>query len=244
MRKIKASGSKVVLRWQRLGLWRGFMGGGEHASRQRRMALAADKIVRRWINLALSPAMSRWMGYVEEKKGMMRAASKVVHRMQRMQLWAAFAKLDDVTMGARDSEERMVTCAEQWSSVEAFHAGVTRRLTDRAFVVWHLECGEEARSKRREYVASKAVRRWQHQTLGHAWECWYEQHVKLVRLKQLSTRILLRWTHGTTSGAWTTWYEEYATAKRHALQAHKLACWCLNAKYARAFARWEVQTAE
>ena len=41
----------------------------------------------------------------------------------------------------------------------------------------------EARSKRREYVANKAVRRWQHQALGHAWERWYEQHVKLVKMK-------------------------------------------------------------
>ncbi|MFN9903341.1 MAG: hypothetical protein ACK55Z_32125, partial [bacterium] len=151
------------------------------------MALAADKIVRRWINMALTPGMSRWMGYLEEKKGLMRAASKVVYRMQRMQLWAAFAKLEDVTMGARVSEERIATCAKQWTSVEMFHAGVARRLTNGAFVGWRLQCREEARSKRRQYVANKAVRRWQHQALGHAWERWYEQHVKLVKMKQLST---------------------------------------------------------
>jgi hypothetical protein len=116
MSKMKeTAGSKVLLRWQRLGLWRGFIGWSEHAATQRRMALAADKIVRRWINLALSPAMSRWMGYVEENKGLMRAASKVVHRIKRVQLWSVFAKLEDVTMRARASEERMATCAEQWS---------------------------------------------------------------------------------------------------------------------------------
>ena len=38
------AGSKVVLCWQRLRLWRGFIGWSEHASLQRRMALAADKI--------------------------------------------------------------------------------------------------------------------------------------------------------------------------------------------------------
>ena len=72
----------------------------------------------------------------------------------------------------------------------------------------------DANSKTRDYLVSKALQRWQYQDLGHAWECWYEQHVKLVRLRNLSTRILKRWTHDAKAfGRWHHRHKAYDTKK-------------------------------
>ena len=142
LKGMRNAGAKVILRWQRLGLSNGFYGWSEHAATQRRMAIAAEKIVLRWRHLAISPAMSRWTEYVSEKNRMARSAEKVVHRMQKMKLWSAFAKLEQVTVSSRDSDARMGGCAALWEGVVKSIATVSMRLIGRSFMTWHLRCQE------------------------------------------------------------------------------------------------------
>jgi hypothetical protein len=59
-RKIIDAGAKVILRWQRLGLSKGFYGWSEHAATQRRMAIAAKKIVSRWEKMKYVKAFGAW----------------------------------------------------------------------------------------------------------------------------------------------------------------------------------------
>jgi hypothetical protein len=59
-RKIIDAGAKVILRWQRLGLSKGFYGWSEHAASQRRMAIAAKKIVTRWEKMKYAKAFGAW----------------------------------------------------------------------------------------------------------------------------------------------------------------------------------------
>jgi hypothetical protein len=218
----------VLERWQTgariLGFWR-IMTTRAETRAQGRAARAGSHAVR--------DGVERWRGWAR------------AGRVRRRQ-----AEVGDMNRRTNTTRRSL----EGWMSVWAGQRGVRRvvdrhrvkgqvRLTARAVVGWHQHCGEGARSKRQEYVANKAVWRWQYQALDYAWERWSEQHVTLVRMKQLSTRILLRWTHGATSGAWAIWHEEYATAKGHALKAHKIVRRWEIMKYAKAFARWEEQTA-
>jgi uncharacterized coiled-coil protein SlyX len=73
LKAMRIAGSKVVLRRRQLALRRGFMGWGEHAARQRRMALAAVYRMHRmqlWAAFTghLSPAWARWEEQWREEK--------------------------------------------------------------------------------------------------------------------------------------------------------------------------------
>ncbi len=91
----------------------------------------------------------------------------------------------------------------------------TMRLIGSSFMKWHMQYGEGTASKQREHVAKKAVRRWQKQAISHAWECWYEQHANIVRLRNLSTWILKRLSSGATVAAMARWQEHRKGERRH-----------------------------
>ncbi len=141
-------------------------------------------------------------------------------------------------MTCRDSDARMRRCAALWKRVAQSIATVSVRLIASSFMTWHMQCGEGAASKWREHVANKAMRRLQNHDIGHAWGCWYEQHVKLVRLRILSTRVLKRWTHGAIIVAWMTWSEECTTSKSNAWTVQKSVKQWEKMKYAKAFGAW------
>jgi hypothetical protein len=100
----------------------------------------------------------------------------------------------------------------------------------------------DTNNKERDYLVGRALQRWQNQDMGHAWECWYEQHVKLVRLRKLSTWILKRWTHRTMVVAWCTWYEVCAcycaTSNINVGKMFKMVTRSEKIQYPKVFGRW------
>ena len=162
--------------------------------------------------MLLVPAFLALKNSVKELKER-RSAEKVVCLMQKMKLCSrAFDKLEEVAMSSRDSDaRRMGGYAVLWEGVYKSIVDTKMRMIGSFFMTWHI-----AASKRREHVlANKGLRQWQKQAISHAWECWYEQHANLVRLRTLSTWILKRLSSRATVTAMARWQEHRKDERRH-----------------------------
>ncbi len=107
----------------------------------------------------------------------------------------------------------------------------------------------DGNSKRRDYLLNTAMLRWQKlmqkQAMGHAWACWYEQRVQLVRLRNISTRIYKiasRWSKMQFAQAFGSWHNVSATKKQNSRKLQKVEARREKIKYATAFGSWHAQT--
>ena len=119
------------------------------------------------------------------RKELARCEAKVECRMQKVRLWSAFTRLEQLKWLSQKQyfDARIGDCVISWVKVETSKASVS--LMRRSFITWHTQRWQEAMIKRKEKVANNALRRCHNKAISHEWKCWNGQHLKLVRLKNL-----------------------------------------------------------
>ena len=176
---------QVVLRWKFLHVSKGVCWWNEHTVDQRRLDRADMEIVLRRSRLATRLVMSRWRRCLSVRKELAGCETKVECRMQKMRLWSAFTKLEQLKWLSQKQyfDDRIGDCVIRWVKVEASKASVAMRLMRRAFITWHTQRWQEPMIKQEEKMSNNALRRCHNKAIRHEWKCWNGQHLKLVRLK-------------------------------------------------------------
>ena len=193
------------------------------------------KVALRWVHKTARNAFSMWRIWIREEQRTLSRQHSVLQRMLLRMKQAAVA-------GAFDRWNAQV---ERFTKQRAGLERIAVRLKNICMCKAHSTWVDNAKMLcRQRGVLELTVLRMSSTLACKAFEAWLNHTGQIRQQRSVLGRMALRIKSTILFKGWATWYEEYATAKRHALQAHKLACWCLNAKYARAFARWEVQTAE
>jgi hypothetical protein len=161
----RTAGAKVVCRWQRFGLSRGFFGLRNHAARQRHTATTLNKMVRGWILVLVGKAMSRWMEYVPKGEQVLRSAIQMALRIRSPAKASVFGRWKKRVRVVGVLGVIMKKVVGQ-SACKA-----------QALALW--EWWEEVRRRR---LAKRSALRWMQKSIRVAWSTWgtwIEQHSRL-----------------------------------------------------------------
>jgi hypothetical protein len=240
LKGMRKAGAKVILRWQRLGLSNGFYGWSEHAAAQRRMAIAGEKIVLRWRHLAISPALSRWTDYMSGHNRVARSAAKVVCRMQKMKLWSAFAKLEQVTISSRDSNARMGGCAALWEEVDKSIALATMRFVSDVFRFWRLR---SLKNKQVYLIGARVSIRWRLKDAAFALKTWKNDTQIQRTVGNILRRLLLRMRKKISARAFSMWLDSAVLQSNSRSLCIRLLQQLRNLCLANAISLWAKQAA-
>ena len=224
-------GSKVVLRWLKMGMSVAFTNMQHHCVDQKRLRNAAAKIIFRMMNMAIVTSLHRWTACTSQAKQMRFKANTVLKRWSKVGLAGAWCTWEDKLLRRnllRARSEDMVVLLQRMQTL----------LIAESFNTWFQLTAEHHRANA---IQGKAAKKWLSKGVMLAFTRWREAALDQSRIARIMLRVAIRWNERSFAGAYHLWAGKTQLFAHQRNVLERIIFRMVLAEAAAAFDQWRAQ---